>query len=661
LRKSIQVRVVAVIAPLLLAGALAAGDVTAQGGDGSKRALIIAIGDYGTPPVHPVTGAPLRPYRDLNAGNDVALVQGALEHHGFAPAQIRVLRDAEATPAGIRAALQRLARDTDEGDVVVIHYSGHGHRIGNDNPEMENEIDGFDEVLVPYGAPDEFYEGYDGALHIRDDELGAAIEQIRLRAGPGGNVTVFLDACYSGTGTRGDADDLPTRGSEQPLGAPVFASGGAGGTRGAAVDRGTDIDLAAADARLASFAVFSAASPRQLAKETFDVDGRTRVGSLSYAIARALPAAGPGTTNRAFFAAITRSLSGKVSNQTPQMEGDVDRELFSNRLTRQQPFVVVDSLVTGGAVLAGGSLLGLNPGTVLAVHAAGAASPDEGRALATLRVRESTPTRAAAETVSGSLGEANLGAWAFVTERTFGDLALRVQLDPSLTERDRAGLERALSATGIVTLADEGADVVVADRGGRPEARTVSDDMVLAAGAERVVAAVPLFAQNRYLRRLSFDSPDLDISLELSPGVQLVRRPDGSQDCSPGAWDRAEARPEYLGGGQWRLAPGALYRVRARNLGERRAFIHFVDLRPKGEIDVMVPAPGRPPEQLEAGGEMDLGCYRVSADDIGHEVLKLFATGTAQDLRPWFQSARTRSEAAELATSREISIHIQSN
>jgi hypothetical protein len=57
---------------------------------------------------------------------------------------------------------------------------------------------------------------------------------------------------------------------------------------------------------------------------------------------------------------------------------------------------------------------------------------------------------------------------------------------------------------------------------------------------------------------------------------------------------------------------------------------------------------------------MDLGCYRISDGDVGHEVLKLFATGTAQDLRPWFQTRGTRG-SAELALSREISIHIQSN
>ena len=651
----------------LVAFALAVPGVPAiSAQEGRKRALIIAIGEYGTPPVNPRTGQPLRPYRDLSSGNDVALVRGALEHQGFLAANIRVVRDAEADLAGMRRSLRRLVRDTDEGDVVVLHYSGHGHRIGNDNPEGDDEPDGLDEVLVPFGAPDEAYEGYDGSLHFRDDELGAVIAEIRGRAGPRGSVTVFLDACYSGTGTRGD-DDLPTRGSEDPLGPAVFARGAAPATRGGPADtQGTGIDMGrptatrGGDTELAPFAVFSAASPRQMAKETFDVDGRTRVGSLSYAIARALPKAGPGTTNRAFFAAITRSLSGKVSSQTPQMEGDADRQLFSNRLTQQLPYVVVDSVAAEGVILGGGSLLGLNAGTRLAVHPLGTSSPDASSALANIRVLDSSPTRARAEVVSGDRAAIAGGAWAFVTEPSYGDLALRVRLDASLPERDMTGLERALGAAGLVEFVSEGADVIVASRNGQPEARTTADNLLLGSGAQRVRAAVEDFARNRYLRRLSFDTPELDIVLEIAPGAQILQRANGASYCSDADWEGADARPENLGGGQWRLAPGDVYWVRARNVGERRAFVHFVDLRPRGEIDVKRPPAGQPPQELEAGREMDLGCYRVAAGDVGHEVLKLFATGTAQDLRPWFQTSGTRG-SEELALSREISIHIQSN
>ena len=303
-----RARVVATCVLTLAVGAL--GAWTSRPDAGRKIALIIAISDYGTPPNHPDTGEPLRPYRTLNAHNDIPLVQGALEQQGFLSEDIRVLRDAEADADGIREAFRWLIRETEEGDVVVLHYSGHGHRLTNDNPDEDDEVDGYDELLVPYGAADEFYEGYDGALHIRDDELGEVVTRLRERAGPTGNVTVFLDACYSGTGTRGDFE-LPARGSETPLGPPSRA---AADDRAADVD-GTGIDHAPAtgtrggDDALASFAVFSAASQRQVAYETWDIDGKTKVGSLSYAIARALPEAAPGTTYRSLFAAITRSLS----------------------------------------------------------------------------------------------------------------------------------------------------------------------------------------------------------------------------------------------------------------------------------------------------------------------------------------------------------------
>lgn len=640
---------------------LASPPVAAQ--EGRKLALIIAIGAYGTPPPHPVTGAPLRAYRTLNATNDVALVRAALEHHGFRSADIRVLRDAEADLAGIRAALRRLVRDTREGDVVVIHYSGHGHRITNDDPEEDEESDGFDEVLVPYGAPDEFYEGYDGSLHLRDDELGTVLAELRARAGRSGNVVVFLDACYSGTGTRGGGD-LPARGAEEPLGPPARPARANSGSRGAPEDaERTGIDVGRGPATrggteaLAPFVVFSAASARQMAYETWDVDGRTKVGSLSYAIARTLPTAGPGTTYRALFAQIARSLSGKVP-QTPQAEGDVDTQVFSNRLTQQLPYVLVDSVAGADLVLAGGTLLGLNAGATLVVHAEGTARPDLSAALATARVREAGPTRARAELLSGRLEAVPRGAWAFVTGRSYGDLALRVRLDRSLAERDRSGLERVLGESGLVIFAEEGEDVSIADRGGAPEART-ADGVVLARGAQRVRDAVQDFARNRYLRRLSFESPEIDVVLELVP-VEIVRDRGGRPtSCAAADWAGADARPENLGGGRWRLARGSGYRLRARNLGERRAFVHLVDLRPRGEIEVKRPIRNRPPEEIEVGGTMELGCYEI-VDDAGEEVLKLFATGTAQDLTPWFTTQGARS-AVELASSREVVIHIQAS
>ncbi|MDA0329241.1 MAG: caspase family protein [Gemmatimonadetes bacterium] len=110
-----------VISGVLLLGAVPTESAPAAG---RKIALIIAISDYGTPPAHPETGEPLRPYRDLNAKNDVPLVRGALEAQGFTSENIRVIEDADADAEGIRDAFRWLVRETGSGDVVVLHYSG---------------------------------------------------------------------------------------------------------------------------------------------------------------------------------------------------------------------------------------------------------------------------------------------------------------------------------------------------------------------------------------------------------------------------------------------------------------------------------------------------------------------------------------------------------
>ncbi len=83
--------------------------------------------------------------------NDIPLIQGVLEAQGFREENIRVLQDSDADAEGIQGAFRQLVRDAKEGDVVVFHFSGHGHRMTNDDPENDEETDGYDELLVPYG------------------------------------------------------------------------------------------------------------------------------------------------------------------------------------------------------------------------------------------------------------------------------------------------------------------------------------------------------------------------------------------------------------------------------------------------------------------------------------------------------------------------------
>jgi hypothetical protein len=92
------------------------------------------------------------------------------------------VQDQQATRDGILDALRKLVSESQPGDVVVIHYSGHGDRLTDDNAD---ELDGLDELLVPVDAP---YDtagirsgSYRGERHIRDDDRVMTTGQAQTR------------------------------------------------------------------------------------------------------------------------------------------------------------------------------------------------------------------------------------------------------------------------------------------------------------------------------------------------------------------------------------------------------------------------------------------------------------------------------------------------
>ncbi|MEO1631419.1 MAG: caspase family protein, partial [Bacteroidota bacterium] len=283
----------------------------------TKRALVVAVADY------PDASG----YSDLNADNDVPLIVQALAAQGFAEDDLVVLQDAAATRDGILDALDALTAASAPGDVVVLHYSGHGVRISDDDGD---ELDGYDEALAPYDAVTAPLDRAT-ATHLRDDDLGAVLGRLRRTVGPTGSVTVWLDACYSGTATRSDA---PQRGHPTPIGPPADADGdGVPDTATPLLDapssrtRGAP---AADDAALAPIVVLSAAGPNEPNweyKHFYTEGGRRRAklyGSLSYALSQALREVEPGETVRAFFDRLAVRMNTLAAQQTPQAEGTLD-------------------------------------------------------------------------------------------------------------------------------------------------------------------------------------------------------------------------------------------------------------------------------------------------------------------------------------------------
>ena len=159
-----------------------------------KRALLIGISDYPTVKWHPELE-----WRDIHGANDIVTLTPTLKKQGF---KITSLTDSKATAANIRKAFHQLEASASAGDLIYIHFSGHGQAVEDMNGD---EVDGWDEAIIPYDARIKYVKGiYEGENHILDDELESYFTAIRKKIGHSGYLYIVLDACHMGGASRGD-------------------------------------------------------------------------------------------------------------------------------------------------------------------------------------------------------------------------------------------------------------------------------------------------------------------------------------------------------------------------------------------------------------------------------------------------------------------------
>lgn len=108
--------------------------------------------------------------------------------------RITTLVNEAATRIAIIDAIQNLSKDVNirAGDAILIYFAGHGARVTA--PGAWTEMTQHIEVIVPYDM------GVDNIPSIPDRTLGALL--INLSRAKGDNITVILDSCHSGSGTR---------------------------------------------------------------------------------------------------------------------------------------------------------------------------------------------------------------------------------------------------------------------------------------------------------------------------------------------------------------------------------------------------------------------------------------------------------------------------
>ena len=235
----------------------------------TKRALLVGISDYGNAKEDP------NKWANISGANDIMLLSPLLSEHGYT---VTSLVDSQATHAGITKALEKLAKESKKGDLVYIHFSIHGQPFEDLNGDEE---DGWDEALIPVDAEMLYTEGvYEGQNHLLDDELEVYFNNIRCKLGPDGQLLVILDACHSGTASRGDDDHI--RGTRVG-----FTRSGKDYTPDRTQETNDYFTVASAKGQ-SPVTFIEACRSYQVNREVRDVETNTWYGSLSFYIAQSM-------------------------------------------------------------------------------------------------------------------------------------------------------------------------------------------------------------------------------------------------------------------------------------------------------------------------------------------------------------------------------------
>jgi hypothetical protein len=344
-------------------------------------ALLIGINTYASPTV-PNLGGCL---------NDVTALAALLRTHFAVPDKhIVLLRDTEATYDAVKSQFRQhllgsvrafVAAHPGDQPAVLFHFSGHGSQAPDPTGQ---EPDGFDETLVCHDSR------LEGVYDLKDWELGQLIDEVAVYTD---NITVILDCCHSGGGTRSDSKvvsntrncyaDLRPQPHHRPL-AQSFAP--------------------RTQRRGANHVLLAACRDQEKALETTPTAAQPRHGVLTHYLIPLLAALDVQQlpTYRELYERLQQTIV-RGYPQTPQCEGDWGRLLFGGARPDRELWLTVIGEQGSDYLIDGGLAHGLVKGAKFHVYNPMARTlADAGTALGTLALTEVGAVQSICTVVDGA-------------------------------------------------------------------------------------------------------------------------------------------------------------------------------------------------------------------------------------------------------------------
>lgn len=470
-----------------------------------KRALIIAVGKYDLKPTK--TG-----WWDLSSKDDAKLLYKTLLIIGFKPENIDTLINEKATKAGVLKALDDLEKKANPSDIVMVHYSGHGQQLPDNNADEEDRMD---ECLVLYGAinPNKYsnpqFNGY-----LRDDEFGEALEKIRLKVGEAGHLMVIMDSCHSGSGTRDLGDevvrgDMPYSSRDQIPTVPENNEVGFG--------------VAHSEKKYSEkggkMIFISAAYANQRATQIKD-EGGLKYGALTYAFSKSILTKSKNKTYQSLFASILVIIKSRNLEQTPTMEGEVDFEIFSGNYLKQEPYFEINRIANDSIlIIKGGNLLGIYKDTEFAIVKAGERNANA-EIFAKGKVTKADNFEAEVTLNTKFPFKHETEAWCYVTRQSFDSKKMIVDLSKLKDKALREELSKRIQSTNSLEV-KKGGPISVELTGGKLAIRSRTLDRIIrkitVGKNDSLVNYLTRYAQASFLKRTTLNHENYNVTLKVIP------------------------------------------------------------------------------------------------------------------------------------------------
>ena len=268
----------------------------------------------------------------------------------------------EPTYKNIVNAFKTITDEAQRGELVYIHYSGHGGQATTIYPELKHGVDQNDEGIVPADIGDQ--EG----RYLRDVEITTLLKRMTDK---GLIVTVVLDSCHSGGATRGDAQ---IRSSELGVDSTPRAAESLVAPREEllrnwqALNQGRGVGVAGLP-QARDYVLLAACRSNEYAYE-YPVNGSDRHGALTYWMVDTLTSSatkGQPLTYKLLHDRINAQIQSKFPQQLPMLLGESDRLVFGNDRW-STPYTVQVIKTQPAITLNAGMAQGLSKGTQFSIY-----------------------------------------------------------------------------------------------------------------------------------------------------------------------------------------------------------------------------------------------------------------------------------------------------